>query len=198
MVIIPKWGSDGAGLIPRRTPIARQLDGVMPLDTTYLVKHGQQWLVQVIVPRHLRLILGKAKLVAPLRTDSLALASREKHRHVHEFKQMIAAAELEARRKAKQTPDPLVAEALTWRRVIEDARTRDLEDETGPSEALWDEDPDLAQHETERHKTAADLEAGALEARYEELIRSAGRQKADAFVAIATAKGTSLAALVDD
>ena len=62
----------------------------MPADKAYLALHGRQWRVEVFVPRHLRAFVGKAKLVVPLKTDSLALANRDKHKHVHALKQEIA------------------------------------------------------------------------------------------------------------
>ena len=73
--------------------------------------------MRVKVPDRLRPILYVSKLVVPLHTDSLAIANRAKHKHVHALKQRIAEAELELRRvdRAKgRTPavDPLVAEGL--------------------------------------------------------------------------------------
>lgn len=165
----------------------------MPLDMAYLVKHGRLWRVQVIVPGRLRPIIGKSKLIALLRTDSPALASREKHRHVHEFKQMIAAAEVEAKRRAKQPPDPLVAEALTWRQSIEDARARD--DARGQD---TDETEDAEDYEPWNQTSDAESAEMGLDARYHEIVRADGRAKAEAFIAIATAKGTPIAALADD
>ena len=165
----------------------------MPLDRSYLVKNGQQWRVQVVVPRPLRSILGKAKLVVPLHTDSLAVACREKHRHVHEFKQKIAAAEAEARRRAKLSPDPLVEEALTWRKAIEDAQAKDDAEGMAGDEAEAAED-----NEPWLRASMVDSAEDALSARYDELVRFAGRAKAEAFAAIATAKGTPISALVDD
>lgn len=163
----------------------------MPLDTSYLVKHGNQWRVQVIVPRPLRAIVGKAKLVAPLRTDSLALASRDKHKHVHEFKQIIAAAEVEARRRAKRPADPLVEEAMTWRQAMEEARSQDAAADNAADRDDEDREPWYAD-------TQADNVATALEARHDELVRAEGREKAGTFATIATAKGTPISALADD
>ena len=166
----------------------------MPLDTSYLVKHGQQWRVQVIVPARLRPIIGKAKLVAPLHTDSLALANREKHKLLHEFRQAIAAAEVEAKRRAKQAPEPLVAEALTWRQAMEDARARDdakAQEGVDDDEAYERLDPQYLP------SALADTEV-ALDARFDELVRKEGKAKAEAFLSVATAQGTPIASLVDD
>ena len=79
------------------------------LDKSYLEKVGRQFRVQMAVPARLRPIIGKAKLVVPLHTDSPALANLEKFKHVHALKQALAAAEVELRRRSKGTPaDPLV------------------------------------------------------------------------------------------
>ena len=106
-------------------------------------------------------MIGKAKLIAPLHTDSPALACREKHRHVHEFKQRIAAAEVEARRRTKQPADPLVSEALTWRQAIEDARAQD--DAAAPGVAEIGEE--IGAEYPRSHEGAADHAATALRRR---------------------------------
>jgi hypothetical protein len=80
-----------------------------------LYKHGNQWLVRVKVPDRLRPILGVSKLVVPLHTDSVAIANRDKHQHIHALKQRIADAEAELRRRNRKPADPLVEEALIWR-----------------------------------------------------------------------------------
>ena len=91
-----------------------------PKDTAYLEQHGPSWRVRVKVPDRLRLILGASKLVAPLHTDSLAIANRDKHRHVHALKQRLAEAEVELRRRNKNAIDPRVTEGLEWRRALTD------------------------------------------------------------------------------
>ena len=133
-----------------------------PLDTTYLDQHGRQWLVRVKVPDRLRPILGVSKLVVPLHTDSLAIANRDKHKHVHALKQRLAEAELELRRmdRAKgKTPavDPLVAEGLGWRHSFK------VDDEDGYTST-------------------------ALEARWEEVAKAQGEERADMLAEIATGK----------
>ncbi|MFZ4806903.1 MAG: DUF6538 domain-containing protein [Hyphomicrobiaceae bacterium] len=62
------------------------------MDTKYLEKHGNQWRVQVRVPAKARSIIGKAKLLKPLHTDSLAQATRLEHRVVADFNEQIAKA----------------------------------------------------------------------------------------------------------
>ena len=106
---------------------------------------------------------------------------------------MIVAAELEVRRKAKQTLDPLVAEALTWRQSIESARTKDKADAE-----LVDVDDEAIYRGPWNYPSAADDAETALGARYDEIVRSDGRQKAGAFATIATARGTPIALMVDD
>lgn len=72
--------------------------------------------MRVKVPDRLRSILGVAKLTVPLHTDSLAVANRDKHRHVHDLKQRIAEAERKAKVRAGQ--DPLTEEAMAWREAL--------------------------------------------------------------------------------
>jgi integrase len=79
------------------------------MDRSYLQWRGQSWRVQVAVPARLREAIGCAVLYHPLHTDSLAVANREKHKHVHLLKKRI---EESARRPAD---DPLTEEALQWR-----------------------------------------------------------------------------------
>ena len=78
-------------------------------DRSFLQWHGQSWRVQVAVPARLRGAIGCAVLYHPLHTDSLAVANREKHKHVHLLKKRIE----EAGRKP--AADPLTEEALQWR-----------------------------------------------------------------------------------
>ena len=72
-------------------------------DKSFLEWIGRQWRVQISVPAKLRPIIGKARLVVPLHTDSLAIANRDKHKHVHALKERLAAAEVELRRRSKGT-----------------------------------------------------------------------------------------------
>jgi integrase len=92
-------------------------------DRSFLQWHGQSWRVQVAVPARLRAAIGCAVLYHPLHTDSLAVANREKHRHVHLLKKRIEEA---GRRPAD---DPLTEEALKWRESAgEDYTSTLLED----------------------------------------------------------------------
>jgi integrase len=138
-----------------------------PRDTAFLEQHGPSWRVRVKVPDRLRPILGVSKLVAPLHTDSLAIANRDKHRHIHALKQRLAAAEVELRRRGKApSVDPLVAEGLDWRQSFKD----DTED---------------------------GYVSTALEARWEEVAKAQGEAKADMLASIATGKATPIGPLAD-
>ena len=87
-----------------------------PLDTTYLDQHGRQRPVRVKVPNRARPEpLGELELVVQLHTEvSLAIANRDKHKHVHALKQCCAAAEVELDAAtlplARPPVDPLVSE----------------------------------------------------------------------------------------
>ena len=85
------------------------LGGGSVADRSFLQWHGQSWRVQVAVPARLRAVIGCAVLYHPLHTDSLAVANREKHKHVHLLKKRIE--------EAVRTPaaDPLTEEAIQWR-----------------------------------------------------------------------------------
>jgi hypothetical protein len=52
----------------------------MPIDKSYLAKHGPSWRVQVAVPKALQPVLKAKVLFASTKTDSLALANLRKHR----------------------------------------------------------------------------------------------------------------------
>jgi hypothetical protein len=96
------------------------LGGGSVADRSFLQWHGQSWRVQVAVPARLREAIGCAVLYHPLHTDSLAVANREKHKHVHLLKKRI---EETARRPAD---DPLVTEALQWREAAGEEYTPTL------------------------------------------------------------------------
>jgi hypothetical protein len=73
---------------------------------------GRSYRCQMAVPRNLRAVIGKAKLVRSLKTDSLSTANLRKLKVLHDFRKDIADAE----RKLKgQGPDPLMSEAREWR-----------------------------------------------------------------------------------
>jgi integrase len=144
-----------------------------PLDTAYLYQHGRQWIVRVKVPDRLKPILKVSKLVVPLHTDSLALANRDKHKHVHLLKQRLADAELELRRVDRANGklpamDPLVAEGLDWM-------------------------TSLAESSGEPYDPVQD----ALSARLDEIERKEGETRAGLLATIAHGRGTPLGPMAD-
>jgi integrase len=142
------------------------------LDTLHLEFVGRSYRCQMAVPRHLRAVIGKAKLVRSLKTDSLSTANLRKLKVLHDFRKHITDAE----RKLKgQGPDPLMAEALEWREAFE------LEAGQG------DGGPD-----------SPDYVSTALAHRYEELVKTEGEERATAMVKVAAGKETPLQALIDD
>ena len=144
----------------------------MKRDTMFLEQHGAQWRVAVKVPLRLRLVIGKTKLKYHLGTDSLAVANREKLKHVQAFREQLEQAEARLRREAGRTADPLIDEALSWRDAL-------VADETGD------------------HAGEGDAEV-ALRDREDEVERRHGEQAARQFRAIADGTVTPLAALVED
>jgi integrase len=142
------------------------------LDTLHLEFVGRSYRCQMAVPRHLRAVMGKAKLVRSLKTDSLSTANLRKLKVLHEFRKEITDAE----RKAKgQGPDPLMAEALEWREAF---ATEAVQGDGGPHSPYY--------------------VSTALEARYEELVRTEGEERASAMVKVAAGKETPLQALIED
>jgi integrase len=139
-------------------------------DRFFLEKHGSQWRVQIRVPAKLVEIIGRTKLVVPLHTDSLAIANRDKHRHIHALKERLRQAEVELRRRSKApSVDPLVAEAMDWRAAL-------AASDGGPYDPVQ----------------------GALSDRLDELERAEGRGRAGMLSLVATGRGTPIAALIDD
>jgi integrase len=141
------------------------------IDTSHLELVGQSYRVQMAVPRHLRAIMGKAKLVRGLRTDSLSKANLLKLRVLHDFRQTLAAAE----RSLRGYPDVVLQEALQWRQAF--AHEAEAGD-GGPS--------------------SPDYVSDALEARYDELVRAGEPGKAEAIRKVAVSKETPIAVLVED
>jgi integrase len=144
---------------------------VPKIDTSHLELIGRSYRVQMAVPRHLRAIVGKAKLVRGLRTDSLSKANLLKLRVLHDFRQTLAAAE----RATKGNPDGVMQEALQWREAFaQEAK----EGDGGPN--------------------SPDYVSTALEARVDELVRAGEPERAQAIHRVAVSKETPIAALVED
>jgi integrase len=142
------------------------------LDTANLEKVANAYRVQLSVPSRLRPIIGKAKLVRGLKTGDLARANMLKLRVLHDFKKTLHDAE----RKLKgQKDDPLMAEALQWREAFE------LEAKEGTGEPA-----------------SPTYVSTALEARYEELVKREGEERASSMVKVAASRETPIAVLIDD
>src|SRR5277367_4635493 len=88
-------------------------------SASYLHWHGQSWRVQLAVPARLREAIGCAVLYHPLRTDSLAIAERTKHRAIATLKDRLIKAEAAVRRSSGG--DPLTLEAIDWQAALKDA-----------------------------------------------------------------------------
>jgi integrase len=143
-------------------------------DTSYLIHRGNQWIVNVKVPKHLRGIIGKAHLRHPLKTDSLANANRLKLRIVADLKDRLEAA-------AKGIPEgqpggrkSLASEAMEWRHDLRQAHD------------LRHDDPDQWEIATSR-----------LADRAEEVEESEGEAKAKEFYEVARGHATPIKTVVD-
>lgn len=155
----------------------------MALDKRYLKKHGNQWLVVIKVPERLRRIVGKAHLKQPLHTDSLAVANREKFKHIAAMKAQLEEVEREQRRRDKLPADPLTEEALTWRWRIDQVK--------------HDPEPISIDERGEIEEDTFSLTTLLLVDRAEEIEQREGRKTAKSFYEIATGKGTPIMSLVD-
>ena len=85
--------------------------------SSYLYFLGNQYKVQIAIPKDLQGHFGKKKLVASLGTDSLAVANRLKHQIIADFQKQI----LEAK-KLPRPDDPLIKEALSYRSELKEAK----------------------------------------------------------------------------
>jgi integrase len=140
-----------------------------PRGSSYLHWHGQSWRVQLAVPARLRGAVGCAVLYHPLHTDSLAIAERTKHRAIAALKDRLQAAEGELKRRTGG--DPLLLEGLDWRQSFKDEEQR-ASDEEG-------------------------YVSTALEARWEEVAKAQGEQRANTLASIATGRAMPIGPLAD-
>lgn len=156
----------------------------MALDTRYLKKHGNQWVVIIKVPERLRPVVGRAHLKQPLHTSSLAVANREKFKHVAAMKEQLEQAERAQRRKDNRPPDTLTEEALQWRESIAQA------DRDPKAFAYVDEDGETVED-------ARDITLSLLTDRAEEVERREGPARAKAFYDVARGDASPVLSLVD-
>lgn len=148
-------------------------------DRRYLEWHGQQYRVQMKVPEQLRTLLGRARLVEPLHTDSLAVANEKKWPIVARFKGIITDAE-----KALAENDPLIAEALRIR-LHTIPRLDDDERPLSPNPAAMEDWLEAVDEPDAGERYAAEMRAEELEA-------SVGYKRAKEFYDIATRAITPL------
>lgn len=151
----------------------------MTSNHQYLEKHGDQWRVQKKVPKNLRSILGKAKLVAPLHTDSLVIANRKKWAVLQEFDAQLASAEARLR-NLRGTTDPLVIEALEFKEELSRARQSEA---AHPDDDLW-EKPKLIE--------------SLIQDRTMEILSKEGSDRASTFNGVALGSATPMHLLIDD
>jgi integrase len=140
-------------------------------SASYLHWHGQSWRVQLAVPARLKEAIGCAVLYHPLHTDSLAIAERTKHRAIASLKDRLQAAEKQLERRAGG--DPLLLEGLDWRQSFKDEAQR----------ASDDDDEGYV--------------STALEARWEEVAKAQGEEKANILASIATGRAAPIGPLAD-
>lgn len=156
----------------------------MASDKRYLEFHGNQWRVQVKVPAALRAIIGKAKLVEPLHTPSLPIANKRRWPVVAKFRKVIQDAERGIFKGLNSINDPLVKDALEWRKDTEEAlRDPNVYADYSPSGEL------TANSET--------VIRGYISDRAEEINTEEGPQRASLFVSIAGATATPIMLLVE-
>lgn len=143
----------------------------------YLQRRFQTWYVVVEVPKRLRTVVGKPRLVRTLKTQDLQEANRLKHPIVTEFKRrldMIAKA-------PNQIEAQALARALTYRREYLAASAREVHDSTNP----------------ERVETFSERGFVVDDIRHDwQGLQDKGRHElADRFIQIATAEVTPLGEL---
>ncbi len=147
------------------------------MDRRFLEWHGNQWRVQVKVPPIARPIVGRSKLVVPLKTDSLANANRLKYAIVGQLKDRIAQAVREAQRRTTRQHDHLLDEALSWRADIEAERD-------GPEKLDSSGFPD-------------EVVSGLLYERAMEVEKTEGAERASYFYNVGLGTATPLTAFTD-
>src|SRR5215469_6433260 len=99
-------------------------------QTQYLQRRHQTWYAVVEVPKHLRSVVGKPRLIRSLKTQSLQEANQRKHSIVAEFKRQL--------RLMEKAPNGVeakaLAKALSYRREYLAADANEVHDlETGES-----------------------------------------------------------------
>lgn len=138
----------------------------------YLQFHGGKYRVRLIVPEHLREVLGKTALLHPLHTADIRKAAERKWPVVSEFKALLSQAE-----KVLRTEDPITKEALRTRLFVQQG---EREYDAGDGEVY----------------IVNDEEDAAVERAYE-IERKHGLAAAHRYANIALGQETPLAQYVD-
>jgi integrase len=164
--------------------------------TQYLQLHGGKYRVRMVVPPHLRDVVGKAVLLHPLNTADLRQAAEWKWPLVSEFKALLAKAE-----RALGTEDPITKEAMITRVLIQ--RGDEVYD-TGEDGTVIREDwGQGGEKEVEKRRPVNDRyiivndEADWAEERAQEIEREKGPKAAQRFARIAFGRETPLTEHVD-
>jgi integrase len=145
-------------------------------QTQYLQRRYQTWYVVVEVPKRLRSVVGKPRLIRSLRTQSLEEASTLKHGVVAEFKRRLSV----IAKAPNQLEAKALAKALTYRQEFLAADPREIED--------------LHNGET---FSARDFVIDDIRFEAERLQERAGLELADRFIRIATGEATPIGDLPD-
>jgi integrase len=135
----------------------------------YLVKKHNVWTVVVNVPPKLRQTMKRVRFKRSLKTESLAKANRDKHQYVSEWKRQIALAE-------QGLEDPL---ALVRQKALE---FREALLAPGAERLAY------GRHETD----ADDMLLDQINEEAKAVLAEHGKQEADAFHKVATAKATPI------
>lgn len=119
-------------------------------DRRYLERHGDQFRVVVKVPPELRGTIGRAHLKRGLGTDSLVVANRLKWSIIKELKDEIERAKRDRDSPRAVSKDPLMAEALGFKKEIEEESWNsdfDPEMQTSVAEVVIDRAYEIEQRE---------------------------------------------------
>jgi hypothetical protein len=140
----------------------------------YLQKRHQTWYARVEVPKRLRGVLNKRRLLRSLKTQSLDEANLKKHTVVTQMKQLLAA--------LAKTPNQIEAKAL--------AKAMDRRREYLAASSQEIHLPDIDDTISERGFVIDDIRSD-----WEQLREKAGNEIANRFIKLATAEVTPLAGL---
>lgn len=156
----------------------------MASDKRYLEQHGNQYRVQLKVPERLRPLIGSARLVRGLGTDSLARANVLRWPVLQEFRTRLAEAEATLKVQQGAVQSPVVQEAYQFRAELEKANR-----EAGYADQKDDEGFVI--------RSGPDFIRDLAEDRLMELRETDGPITAQTFYALAVGEATPVAHYVD-